>query len=244
MLESGDGDVLFHYRHRALFHLSADHRVLRCAISERGSAWQRVLLDTVLWSVSLLKGFELLHASAAVTPLGLIALVGRSGAGKTTLVSELLKRGAVLFADDIVALEARDADIVAHPGPPFMNVPRSLDPRCLGTGEVLADLGAERWISIDRVPPSPRRIQVIVLLREGSATKCVAVAPTSLPLLPHLITFPHLVNRRRQQFETAGAVAGGASIISLSYPRGADPAALVELISERLENAAAGAATG
>ena len=68
MLEGADGDVLIRYGHRAFFHLSADRRVLRCAPTERDDPiWQRVLLDTVLWTASLLRGYELLHASAVQT---------------------------------------------------------------------------------------------------------------------------------------------------------------------------------
>lgn len=245
MLEGEDGDVLFHYRERALFHLSAGRDVLRCAISERGTAWQRVLLDTVFWTVSLLKGFELLHAGAVVTPHGLVALMGSSGAGKTTLVTEFLKQGAVLFADDIVSLEARGDEVIAHPGPSLMNVPRSVEPWHPEAWNVLAELGDEDWISVDRVPPLPQPISAIVLLTPGAtATECVVDSPNSLVVLPHMVTFPHLVERQRQQFEVAGGLAAGASLISLSRPPRADPTGLADLVLACLESGATATMNG
>ena len=103
--------MLFHYRERALFHLSADHGVLRCAISERGTAWQRVLLDTVFWTISLLQGFELLHAGAVVTSQGLIALVGAG-----VVLTELGPGWLVLnVVGNIV--HATSVETVSMPGP-------------------------------------------------------------------------------------------------------------------------------
>lgn len=240
MLEGEDGDVLFHYRERALFHLSADRGVLRCASSERGTAWQRVLLDTVFWTISLLQGFELLHAGAVVTSQGLIALAGASGAGKSTLAIELLRRGGVLFSDDIVALSARGDEVIAFPGPALMNVPRSVEPWDPGTWEVLAPLGDEDWVSVHRAPPPPQPIRAIVSVMPGAAAaECVAVPATSLQVLPFMVTFTHLLNeRRRQQFEVAGGLAAGASLMSLSRPPRADPAELADLILERLDGGA------
>lgn len=237
MLEGDDGDVLFHYRERALFHLSADRGTLRCAISESGTAWQRVLLDTVFWTISLLQGFELLHAGAVVTRKGLIALAGPSGAGKTTLAIELLRRGGMLFADDIVALEARGDEVIAHPGPSLMNVPRSVEPWDSDAWEVLADLGDEDWVCVRRVPPPPQPVRAIVLVAPGApVAECVAVAPTSLEVLPHMVTFTHLLDgRRRQQFEVAGGLAAGASLMSLSRPTRADPSQLADLIQDCLD---------
>jgi hypothetical protein len=241
MLEGMDGDVLFHYRERALFHLSSDHDVLRCAISEAGTAWQRVLLDTVFWAVSLLKGFELLHAGAVVTPQGLVAVVGPSGAGKTTLSIELVKRGGVLFSDDIVALQERGDEVVAHPGPPLMNVPRSVAPWDPEAWEVLAELGDEDWVSVRRVLPPPQPVRAIVLLGlRATAPWCRSVAGSSLEVLPHMVTFTHLVDqRRRQQFDVAGGLAGGAALMILSRPPGAAPAALADLVLECLAGGAA-----
>ncbi len=241
MLEGEDGDVLFHYRERALFHLTSDRQTLRCAVTESGTAWQRVLLDTVLWTVSLLKGFELLHAGAVVTSHGAIALVGGSGAGKTTLATELLGRGGVLFSDDIVALARRGDEAIAHPGPCLMTVPDSVKPWSPDAFEVLSELGDERWIKVHRTPPVPQPIRTLVLLTPGPGAACAPVAPSSLAVLPHMISLPHIADRSRQQFELAGALAAGASLWTLSRPPGADPGLLVDLLLRSLESGAGAA---
>jgi len=231
MLEGEDGDVLFHYRERALFHLVPDRRVLRCAVSESGTAWQRVLLDTVLWTVSLLQGYELLHASAVATAHGLVALVGPSGAGKTTLAIELMRRGGVLFADDIVALKLSGEEVVAHPGPPLMNVPGSVGPFSPDGWDVLAEVGDERWVAVRREAPDPQPIRTVVFLAPGSTgAECVVVPATSVTTLPHLVTFTHLHDRRRQQFEVASGVAAGAAVVKLSRSPGDEPHALLDLV--------------
>ena len=53
----GGGDHHFAYGEHATFHLSHDARLLRCAPADRHDlAWQRVLLDSVLFSVALVRG--------------------------------------------------------------------------------------------------------------------------------------------------------------------------------------------
>ena len=173
-------------------------------------------------------------------------MVGPTGAGKTTLAIELLSRGGVLFADDIVALQGRGDEAVAHPGPALMNVPRSVKPLDPQAWEVLAEIGDEDWVAVRRVPPPPQAIRAIVLLTSGvAAAECVSLAPTSLQVLPYMVTFTHLLDeRRRQQFEVAGGLAAGASLISLSRPPRADPAQLADLILECLDGDAASRVPG
>ena len=141
----------------------------RCAMpsgrkpAEPGSACFWTLC---LWTVSLLRGFELLHASAVTTDHGLIALVARTGGGKSSLAAEFLRRGAALFSDDIVALDDAGGEVIAHPGPPLMNLPRVLPPAQVG-GTVVAEFGDERWVALDRarrrpVSPWPRWCSSIV----------------------------------------------------------------------------------
>jgi hypothetical protein len=79
-------------------------------------AWQRLVIAQVLPFAALLQGLEVFHASAVAREGVAIALVGPSGAGKTSLALELCRMGAEFLADDVVALEIRDERLVAHPG--------------------------------------------------------------------------------------------------------------------------------
>jgi hypothetical protein len=67
-----DGPVA---RTRAIHHLSADASVLRCApVDPNDPGWWRVVLDSVLFTVALLHGYEALHAGAIATPDGVVAI--------------------------------------------------------------------------------------------------------------------------------------------------------------------------
>jgi hypothetical protein len=236
MLESPEGDVLFAYGRTALFHLSADYATLRCAVAAQdGAAWQRVLLDTVLWTVSLLRGFELLHASAVTTDHGLVALVARTGGGKTSLAAEFLRRGATLFSDDVVALDSAGGEVIAHPGPPLMNLPRALAPAELG-GVVVADFGDDRWVALHRatVVPSPLAAVVLVNRVAGESARCSPTAATSLTLLPHAVSLPHLADRARRRFDIFGSVIATVPVLLLHADPAVPPSELADLIERRL----------
>jgi len=110
------GDTLFSYGTRARFWLDASGERLACAPVEGAKGdWRAALLEKVIPKVSLMRGYEGLHASAVDSPDGVIAFLGASGAGKSTLAQELANRGHALFADDVLALGRADGGVLAHP---------------------------------------------------------------------------------------------------------------------------------
>src|SRR5215217_5019656 len=62
-------------------------------------------------------GREVLHASAVLTPQGVVALCAVSGTGKSTTAFGLSRRGWPLWADDAVAFEASESGVAAIPLP-------------------------------------------------------------------------------------------------------------------------------
>ena len=71
-------------------------------------------------AVQVALGGQALHASAVVAPaLGALAFCGVSHAGKTTLAFALSRRGYPIWADDVLAFEARGADDVRAVRLPF-----------------------------------------------------------------------------------------------------------------------------
>lgn len=106
------------------FVLSAAGDTLDCtpAAGVESWRWQRFLIAQVLPLVAVLAGHEVLHASAVALDGRVLALVGGTGAGKTTLALHLARAGARLFADDALTLELSDAKLVAHPGAGIANV--------------------------------------------------------------------------------------------------------------------------
>jgi hypothetical protein len=75
------GEVLFTYGARARFLLDASRRRLRCAPRQAGLEWQRALIGKVLPSISVMRGYEALHAAAVDSPEGVVAIMAPSGTG-------------------------------------------------------------------------------------------------------------------------------------------------------------------
>lgn len=237
MLESRAGDILFQYGGWALFHLSADRSLLRCApAAGTDLAWRRVLLDTVLWTVSLLRGFELLHASAVATPTGIIAFVAISGGGKTSLAAECLRRGAPLFCDDVLALDDPEGQVVGHPGPPLMNLPLSIMAESLGGAQVIAHFGDEQWVQIAVPPTDSQPMAAIVLTHRAQEeqAQCSAIKATNFTLLPHAFRLPHLEQRTRRRFELFAMLALTTPVLRLSADPSVPTKDLVDLVEEQV----------
>ncbi len=77
-------------------------------------AYRRNVLPMVLQT----RGREVLHASAVLTPRGVVALCAVSGVGKSTTAFALSRQqGWPLWADDAVAFEASGAGVTAIPLP-------------------------------------------------------------------------------------------------------------------------------
>ena len=62
----------------------------------------------VLPMVLQVRGREVLHASAAQFPSGVVAMCGRSASGKSTIAYALSRRGHSLWADDSLVLDLSD----------------------------------------------------------------------------------------------------------------------------------------
>jgi hypothetical protein len=223
------GDHRFLHGERSLHHLSADRRTLLCALEDRAGpvAW-RVLLDSVLFSVALLEGYEALHAGAVVLGEGAIAIVAGSGGGKSTLLAALLAAGGVLLSDDVVALGNGASPPLAHPGPPLMTVPSRLQ---APPGEALAALGEESWRAVPVAPEAVPLGTIVILDRRPGVETGIDREPNPLvPLLSSLLRFPRTPERERGRFELASTLASQVPIWRLSANPEVRPDRLADLI--------------
>jgi hypothetical protein len=127
-------------RGRGSYLLSLDGRRLLCAPSESPpERWERFLIGQVLPFTALVSGLEIFHASSVVSDGGAIALAGPSGAGKTSVALALCENGADFLADDVLALESRDDELLAHSGTPLAGIDRHETRRLSDAGKLLRE---------------------------------------------------------------------------------------------------------
>jgi hypothetical protein len=232
----GAGDMLFTYGERARFHLDAGKGVLTCAPRTAGLHWQRALLTKVLADVGLLHGSEALHASAVDSPLGAIAIVAPSGAGKTTLALELMRRGHALLTDDVLTLSEGPDGFVAHPATPHMNLAAEHYAAATPLVDTLGRLGHERWVAARSVARRPRPVHGICLLerRMGLTRKVVSVSSGPLALAPYMLGLEDDPQRERARFALYADLAGSATLLRVSCDSADPPADVADLIVRAL----------
>jgi hypothetical protein len=83
---------------------------------------QHLLLDQVIPLVINLRGGEALHASAVLSPQGVIAFIGPTGSGKSTIAASLLLARYPHLSDDCLTLFEKAKDIYAIPAYPGLRL--------------------------------------------------------------------------------------------------------------------------
>jgi hypothetical protein len=238
MEQGSAGDYRFEWTGRAVFHLTPNARELTCGFRDRDDMGAtRLLLDTVLWSVSLICGYELLHASTISYGDESIAFVAGTGGGKTSLAAALLRRGAELLSDDVLAMSYDNGHVLVHPAPPVMNLPlgqSGADPHDLG--QTLAILADEAWINVEAVATTPRRLTAVCVLdRQDSGSPRLGPHPAGvLALLPHAFGFPGSRARLGRQFEILSDLVADTPVLSLSAAASCTPSQLADLVQREL----------
>ncbi len=234
-----DGDLHFTYGERAFFRLDASRARLGCAPWNPSALdWQRVLLSRVLPSVSIANGREALHASAVETPLGVVAVAAPSGMGKSTLASELVRRGWPLFADDVLALSPGTEAVEAHPTSPHMNLAieaaGAARPEELGT--VLGTLAGEQWTAVRGASREARPVAAVVLLERvpGFSLEAEALSPSPLVLAPYMLGLPGDFGRDATRFALYSDLAETAVLLRLTADQMDRPADLAETLERAL----------
>jgi hypothetical protein len=159
-----DDDVGFRVwapRHGCYLVSPDGRRVLGAPPSGAAWRWERLVLAQVLPLAAVLRGLEVLHASAVALCGNAIAFLGASGTGKTTLASRIVARGAPLVTDDVLAIDVTRDGVRAHRGGTVARV----DP-----GELRA------------LTPDERRTLGPVRVRSEKCHVTPVLAPARLPL--------------------------------------------------------------
>jgi hypothetical protein len=116
-----------------------------------------LLVDALSFSMIRL-GREPLHATAVHTDAGVVAFIGESGDGKSTLGALFVQSGMPLVTDDMLVTTAEGDRFVAHPGPPRIKLYREMARLIFGDG----------W---QGVPMNPATDKLIVPLDEAQAPR-------------------------------------------------------------------------
>jgi len=107
------------------------------------------ILHSALALVLHQRGKLVLHASTVAIKDAAIVITGRSGAGKTTLATILVRRGARVVTDDITALETdKKGELVAWPGIPWLKVPEQTAQALDFNPEIMSPLyaGSKKYV--------------------------------------------------------------------------------------------------
>ena len=219
-----DGSEHLVWTDHAEFRMSSDaSTVSYLPLSRATSATiETFLLGQVLSFVLLRRGREPFHATVLERDDRAVALLGRSGQGKSTLAAAMLTRDWRIMTDDLMVVDGTDA----LPGMPRIKLfPRAAN--LLGLrGEPIAKGSTKEVISLptsmfcaEQVP-----LERIYALRNTQAVRCSIRRLSAKRALLTLTsnTFNTRVTeggRLRQQFAESTRLALSVPVRSLSYPR-------------------------
>jgi hypothetical protein len=185
-------------------------------------------------------GLELLHASGVTLGDRAVGIVGNVGSGKTSLGVHLVLRGAGFLTDDVLALEAREGVLVAHPGAATVSL-RSAELTGV-PGHARRRLGSLIGRSEKAIYSVPRDDRVLPL----SALYFPQQVPDGPARIePYKPDFPELVlhsfnwnvatpARLERLLDVASLIASGVPTHSVLIPAGAGAAAVAELIEKHV----------
>lgn len=206
-------------------------------------SWQRLLVGQVLPLTAALRGLEVLHAAAVVSGGRGIALAGDSGAGKTSLVLQLVLRGAKLLSDDVLALEARGADVLGHPGGAILSVRQDEIDRVRAAGHappgVLVARGVKTYLEQERAGHAVPVAAVYLLERTEVRSRSSPVEELSEPDPRRLLgaTFSTMVrepSRLLAQLDVHARLARSARVFRLTIGPSTGAAALAQILDEHV----------
>jgi hypothetical protein len=231
-------------RHFGLARISPTGERVVCAPPEDEPwSWQRFLVGRILPWAAVLRGHEAFHASAVGHRSRVVAFVGATGAGKTSLAVQLLARGMEFVTDDVLAVERAADGLVGHPGAGIASVrpaERALIPGATWAqlGEVLGHSG-KTYVEVPRAE-GPRPLGAIYFLRAGDATAGAPIEAIARPDPRVLLSSTFVLGvqtprRLLNQLDVCAAIAREVPMFELRVSPGAGAARLAEVVHEHLE---------
>ena len=196
-------------------------------------------LAKTAWTALLLqRGIVPFHASAVAFEAGAVLFLGRSGAGKSSLVGALLKRGYAMLADDVVGI-APDSSLPGASTSRFRALPAYPRLRlCADTLDALVWRGqaleegkrsGKALAPVRRFHASPLSIRSVYLLDSHNRSDIeleTMRGASAVEALRQQVLLKYLVNglgqrRRRELFHTVAAMVRQAPVARVKRPASA-----------------------
>ena len=183
-------------------------------------------LDAVLAAIMRQRGLLVLHANAAVTPRGAIAVSGKSGAGKSTTLAALLQHDCAMLSDDITALGlGDDGHVQVLPGVPQLHLSEDA---AAGLGRNITGLPRHQWRRTKATIPTqaamatqPARLRALYLLQThmGNDLRVHSLTGAEKFGVVHECVYgPLLPQEHPGQFPLLSAVADQVAVFRIERP--------------------------
>jgi hypothetical protein len=227
-------------RHFGLARVSPDGASVECAPpTAEAWSWQRFLVGRILPWAAVLRGREVLHASAVAVDGRAIAFVGPTGGGKTSLALRLVAAGAVFVTDDVLAVDRSEGALRAHPGASIASV-RPAEREAIARsdwerlGPVLGESG-KTYLSLPRVDgPLPFAAICFLGSDAGPAIERLDVLDPRLLLASTFVLGVQTPARLRNQLDVCAAIAREVPAFRLRVAHGVDSAGLADAMLAEL----------
>jgi hypothetical protein len=202
----------------------------------------KLLAAQTLPLLATLRGREVLHAAGTVVGERLIGIVAGSGTGKSATACNVIAQGGRFFADDVLALEVLDGEVLAHPGTRLLNL-YAHDLDAIPEAD-RARLGEElgRSDKVHFAPegfPNPLPLRGLVFLRRGRDAASTTLSPLDSPSAQLLgnAFLPYLdhADRLGRQLEVMSTLARTVPLVQLDAGGGDGPAALAAVVRDWVE---------
>ncbi len=194
------------------------------------------LLGPVLGSVLRLRGTICLHASVVKVGNQAIAILGQSGAGKSTTAAAFAQLGLPVLSDDIAALVEMEGKFLVQPGYPRLRLVPAAATALVGSSDKLStvfvtDRNApdKRYLDVgardQTFPQQPYPLAAIYFLQERNA-QLDAPFITPLPASAGLLTLMQHTSasfildksQRAQEFKDLGRLANQSPLRVVHRP--------------------------
>jgi hypothetical protein len=190
--------------------------------------WSTALLVQALPLAATLRGLEPFHASGVTLDGRALMVCASVLGGKSSLAAHLVDSGATLLSDDVVAVDARDSVIRAHPGGRWLHLRPPEDERVAvsGRGRLRPagfDEGRRRYEAPLAASPQPLSAVYLLDRRRGGSLAIVRAHGSGFELLAATYNLSVREPRRlRRQLELAHRIASEVDVFRVAVSPAAD----------------------